>query len=273
MATLHSRLSTYEDVIVLPNDLFISLIDDNLQQFIVNSTDFDGIATKALKILLDAGPTPMTKELNDWTMDNSNGHTILFYQGHNYIPQDTTLRWDILHSFHNHETAGHPGKLGTYNAVRQHYWWLGLQTFVKNYVQGCGICQKFKINRTPSHLAYIPMEGAQTTRPFAYSSMDLITDLPLADGYDSILVVVDQGLSKGVILSPCNKTITSEDTAKLLLEGLYKRFGLLDKIISDRGPQFASKAFIELLKLLGIKSALSTAYPVLYTPPHIPSGL
>ena len=42
--------------------------------------------------------------------------------------------------------------------------------------------------------------------------MDLITDLPLADGFDSILVVVDQGLSKGVILIPCNKTITSEDT-------------------------------------------------------------
>ena len=90
--------------------------------------------------------------------------------------------------------------------------------------------------------------------------MDLITDLPSAEGYDSILVVVDQGLSKGVILSPCNKTITSEETAKLLLEGLYKRFGLPDKIISDRGPQFASKAFTELLKLLGIKSALSTAY-------------
>ena len=90
--------------------------------------------------------------------------------------------------------------------------------------------------------------------------MDLITDLPSADGFDSILVVVDQGLSKGVILSPCNKTLTSEDTAKLLLENLYKRFGLPDKIISDRGPQFASKAFIELLKLLGIKSALSTAY-------------
>ena len=37
-------------------------------------------------------------------------------------------------------------------------------------------------------------------------------------------------------------------------------FGLPDKIILDRGPQFASKAFIELLKLLGIKSALSMAY-------------
>ena len=44
------------------------------------------------------------------------------------------------------------------------------------------------------------------------------------------------------------------------MENLYKRFGLPDKIISDRGPQFTSKAFKELLKLLGIKSALSTAY-------------
>ena len=90
--------------------------------------------------------------------------------------------------------------------------------------------------------------------------MDFITDLPPADGYDSILVVVDQGLMKGVILIPCTKTITAEETGRLLLENLYKRFGLPDKIISDRGPQFASKAFVELMKLLGIKSALSTAY-------------
>ena len=85
-------------------------------------------------------------------------------------------------------------------------------------------------------------------------------DLPSAEGHDSILVVVDQGLSKGVILISCNKTLTSEGTARLLFENLYKRFGLLDKIISDRGPQFASRAFVELLKLLGIKLALSTAY-------------
>ena len=83
-------------------------------------------------------------------------------------------------------------------------------------------------------------------------------DLPPVDGHNSILVMVDQGLSKGVILIPCSKTLTSEETARLLLENLYKQFGLPDKKILDRGPQFASKAFIELLKLLGIKSA--TAY-------------
>jgi transposase InsO family protein len=82
----------------------------------------------------------------------------------------------------------------------------------------------------------------------------------LVDGYNSILVVVDQGLSKGVIFIPCNKVLTSVDTTCQLLENIYKWFGLPDKIISDRAPQFALKAFLELLKLLGIKLELSTAY-------------
>ena len=90
--------------------------------------------------------------------------------------------------------------------------------------------------------------------------MDLITDLPLSHGFNSIFVVVDHSLTKGVILLSCNKTITAKQVAKLLLENLYKQFGLPDKFISDRGPQFVAHAFRELLKLLGITGKLSTAY-------------
>ena len=104
------------------------------------------------------------------------------------------------------------GEIGTYNAVHQHYWWPGLCTFVKNYVQGCGICQQFKIDRSPSKLTYIPTEGAKSLWPVANCSMDLIMDLPPADEYDSILVVVDQGLSKGVILVPCKKKPSHQKT-------------------------------------------------------------
>ena len=123
------------------------------------------------------------------------------------------LRREIVKSFHDHETAGHPGEIGTYNAVQQHYWWSGLRTFVKNYVSGCGTCQQFKINRYPEKPAYIPTKGAKLTRPFDNCSMDLIMDLPPADGHDSILVMVDHRLSKGGILIPCSKALTSEETA------------------------------------------------------------
>ena len=128
--------------------------------------------------------------------------------------------------FHDHKTARHPGELKTYNSVRQYYRWPGLQTFIKTYVQGCGICQQFKINRSPSHPTYQPIEGAKTTRLFANCSIDLITDLPPINGYDSILVMVNQGLSKGVILCPCTKTITWEGISELLQDNLFKRFGL-----------------------------------------------
>jgi Chromo (CHRromatin Organisation MOdifier) domain/Integrase core domain len=89
--------------------------------------------------------------------------------------------------------------------------------------------------------------------------MDLITNLPPVDGCDSILVMVDRGNTKRAILIPMDKTLTQEGVGQLLLDNLYKQFGLPDEMLSDQGPQFAAKAFQELLKLLGIKSNLTTA--------------
>ena len=193
-------------------------------------------------------------------IEKFDGRDIVFFKGKNYIPRDDNLRRDIIKLFHDHKTAGHPRELETYNALQQHYWWPGLCTYVKNYVHGCGTCQQFKIDISPSRPSYLPTKGPLSMWPFANCSMDFIMDLLPVDGFDSILVVVDQGLTKGVILTPCKKTITAEETGQLLLENLYKQFGLLDKIISDRGPQFTSKSFVELLKLLGITSVLSMAY-------------
>jgi hypothetical protein len=67
----------------------------------------------------------------------------------------------------------------------------------------------------------MPIKGLTTTRPFTNCSMDMITDLPPVKGYDSILVVVDHGLSKGVIIVPCSKTLT-EGAAEILMENLYQ---------------------------------------------------
>ena len=72
--------------------------------------------------------------------------------------------------------------------------------------------------------------------------------------------MVDHGITKGVILIPCNKTLTADQCAQLLLDNVYKQFRLMDNIILDRGPQFAAKSFLELLKLLKIKLSLTTAY-------------
>jgi len=129
-----------EDMVLLPDNLFIDLIDVDLQERIANIDKMDKDAETALLLLLNG------KLADDWTLEKYGDRNILFYREKNYIPRDDLLRKDILRDFHDHKTAGHPGELQTYNAVRQHYWWPGLCTFVKNYVLGCGTCQQFKID-------------------------------------------------------------------------------------------------------------------------------
>ena len=95
--------------------------------------------------------------------------------------------------------------------------------------------------------------------PWVDVSADFITDLPLSNGYDSILVVVDC-FSKKVEFIPCNKTVTALETAKLYLFHVWKNHGLPCTIVSDCGPQFASQVMKDLCKHLGITPKLSTAH-------------
>ena len=91
--------------------------------------------------------------------------------------------------------------------------------------------------------------------------MDFITNLLPIQGLDSILSVVDHGLTKGIILIPCSKLgATTDVTATMILNNVFKRFRLPDKILSDQGPQFASRMFHKLMKKLGIQTALLKAY-------------
>ena len=59
---------------------------------------------------------------------------------------------------------------------------------------------------------------------------------------------------------PTNASVTSEGAARLYRDNVWKHHGLLTGVISDRGPQFASKFMKALNEMLGIKSMLSMAY-------------
>jgi hypothetical protein len=113
-----------------------------------------------------------------------------------------------------------------------------------------------------THLTIPPLSliKSTTTQPFAVVTTDFITDLPESEGFDSIMVVVDQNTMKGVIFIPMNKTVSVGEAACLYYEKVYTWFSFSDKIISDRDPRFASNLFQELRKLLGVTLAMSTAY-------------
>jgi len=90
-------------------------------------------------------------------------------------------------------------------------------------------------------------------------SADFITKLPLVQGYNSILVVVDQ-LTKMVHFIPTTEKTLVEGLARLFRDNMWKLYRLPKSIISDRGPQFAAGLMRELNGMLGIESKLSMAF-------------
>jgi len=103
------------------------------------------------------------------------------------------------------------------------------------------------------------MPNSIPEKPWTHISVDFITKLPLVQGYDSILVVVDR-LTKMVYFIPTTEKTSAEGLAKLFRDNVWKLHGLLESIISDRGPQFVAGLIRELNKMLGIESKLSTAF-------------
>jgi hypothetical protein len=209
---------------------------------------------KTLKNLKRGSPLGKEAEFWKWTSQG-----LVTYKDRVYVPEGEA-RKKIVVKYHNSPSTGHPGRKATLELLARDFYWPGMTAFINKYIEGCAECQQNKPIRQGTSPPLRPIEAARSSRPFAGISMDLIMDLPESSGYDAILVVVDQGLSKGVILCPCNKTVDALGIATLLRKNVYKRFGLPDYIISDRDPRFSSKLSEKLAEVLGYQQKLSTAY-------------
>lgn len=230
-----------------------SLGDVELRRRIRDCKTKDIEVIHALDAILRNGPRTLVKNLQEWNYEDG----MVLFRGKVYVPADNELRRDIVRMYHESPLAGHPGRFKTYELGSREYWWPGMSVFVRDFVAGCATCQSTKTQSSRPHVEMIPNEIPE--RPFGTISTDFIVELPTCEGYNAVNVVVDR-LTKMVIATPCTTNITSDGTADIFFDKVYRHYGLTDKIISDRGSQFAGQVMRALNEKLGIKSALSTAY-------------
>jgi RNase H-like domain found in reverse transcriptase len=107
-----------KEEILLPDNLFLNLLDVNLRDRITKNKEYDFGVTKAIELLQEEGPTSIQNNLEDWKIEEVDDQKMIFYKGKQYVLKNQELRWDILNLFHDHETAGHPEELETYNLVK-----------------------------------------------------------------------------------------------------------------------------------------------------------
>jgi len=177
-------------------------------------------------------------------------------EGRIYMPEGD-LRREIIQLHHDTPIGGHGGRWKTMELIGRNYWWPGITKEVGRYVKGCDTCQRYKNqNKVPAGKL---MPNAIPEKPWSHILADFITKLPLAQGYNAILVVCDH-FSKMVHFIATTEKTSAEGLAKLFRDHVWKLHGLPGIIISDRGVQFAVGIMKELNNLLGIQTKLSTAY-------------
>ena len=143
-----------------------------------------------------------------------------------YIPAD--LQKDALQEYHDARPARHPGVGAMLKKVLKHLWWPTIHRDVHQYMRGCQVCQAAKVNTHPTAPPITPHDIASNPFLFKQVLVDLVTDLLSARGCDSILMIVDQGLTKGAFFLPTNKTATLAKIAKLYHDTIYPNYGIPD---------------------------------------------
>ncbi|KAI0994621.1 hypothetical protein K3495_g13560 [Podosphaera aphanis] len=181
----------------------------------------------------------------------------LTYRGKTYVPDHDPLKLQILKLYHDDPSAGHPGREKTFELASRDYFWPSMRKYIARYVRNCHSCRRSKPNQQAKQgvLRLLPI----ARQPWQEISMDFVTGLPLSEGYDAIMVVVDR-LTKMRHLIPCHTTVNSKDVAILYLNNVWKIHGLPTHVTSDRRTQFTANFWKNLCKHLGIQARMSTAF-------------
>ncbi|KAI2666700.1 Transposon Tf2-6 polyprotein [Labeo rohita] len=137
-----------------------------------------------------------------------------------YVP--THLRSRVLSEVHSTPSSGHPGIEATIKLLNNRFWWQSLRSDTITFIKNCSVCNTSK---TPRQLP-----------------AGLLQPLP------------------GCCFIPFPKLPTAMETAEALCNSVFCFYGLLENIVSDRGPQFTSRLWSNFFHLLGVNVSLTSGY-------------
>ena len=141
-----------------------------------------------------------------------------------YVPDQGSLRHDILYWHHDVPWMAHLGAQRSISMVQAQFYWPGMKSRHRGVYQlVCEMSVYISPDRrrnVPSLSPLVPPSSCWRT-----IGVDLVVDLPRsADGHNAICVFVCH-LSKMVRLVPCTTELDAQGFAKLFMREVFPHYG------------------------------------------------
>ncbi|XP_039815204.1 uncharacterized protein LOC120678111 [Panicum virgatum] len=176
------------------------------------------------------------------------------YDGRLYIPPSSPLLQEIMAVVHD---DGHEGVHRMLHHLHRDFHFPNMRRLVQDFVRACPTCQRYKSEHL--HPVGLLMPLPIPTAVWADIGLDFVEALPPVNGKSVILSVVDR-FSKYCHFIPLAHPYTAETMAQALFADIVRLHGVPQSMMSDRDPVFTSTFWRELMRLMGTKLHMSSAF-------------
>jgi len=208
------------------------------------------------------GGGPHQAKYGGFSARRINGHTLLYIED-----QDRHPRLCVPASCHRllfkcaHDDANHAGFERAYKRLRPNYYIKNLSGSLRLYVTTCPSCLR---NNPDRHKPFGQLQPITIpAMPFEMVSLDLVVKLSEVafdcNKYDSFMTITDK-LTKMVTIILGRENWSADRWALAFWHGYYRRWGIPQRVLSDRGKIFLSELWMGLFRLMRTDLLVTTAY-------------
>ena len=173
-----------------------------------------------------------------------------------YMPAG--LRKEAFKSVHSAPDAGHWGIDSTQERAHRYFFWPDMNLDIRIWVASCDICVTKKRKTDNKKCQHKPRYSGY---PMQTIYVDTYGPMPLSPKGNRYLLTVEDAFTKYTQCLPMPSK-DSRTVANVLVNNFLLKFGVPSEIHSDRGTEFTSALFEEMMDLLQIKHT--------YQPPYNP---
>ena len=166
------------------------------------------------------------------------------------------LRKRVLEETHDGLCGGHLGEEKTFQKLKLSHYWPGYWNSVRDWCRTCAACASRK-TPAPKNKASLQSIVVGSPMQMVAVTVDILGPLPQTPSGNKYVLVAGDYFTKWIeaYAIPNQEAIT---IAQKLLDEMFCRFSLPEKLHSDQGRQFESEIVKQLCRLLKIEKSITT---------------